>query len=152
MHFEHFMGLITFSGAFILMLLTVPWREVKRWSLFGTLSGLGVAIILLLVMQNWLGLWVFRKVDFFYLGRIPIILSAAWAPAEIFFAHFFIRYQNSFLRLLMIFFLPALAVAVHFVQIWNRMLVYHHWNYAGTFLVSLAIHVGLALYLRSLNR
>lgn len=105
------MGLITFSGAFILMLLTVPWREVKRWSLFGLISGLGVAIILLLVMQNWLGLWVFRKVDFFYLGRIPIILSAAWTPAEIFFAHFFIRYQNSSLRLLMIFFLPALAVA-----------------------------------------
>lgn len=148
MHFEYFMGLITFSGAFVLTLLTVPWREIKKWMPFGLISGLGAAIILLLVMQNWLGLWVFRKIDFFYLGRIPIILSAAWVPAEIFFAHFFIRYQNPFLRLLIIFFLPALAVAVHFIQIWNRMLVYYHWNYAGTFLVSLAIHFGLALYLR----
>ncbi len=148
MHFEHFVGLIIFIGAFVLMLLTVPWQEIKRWLLFGFISGLGIAIILLLVMQNWLGLWIFRKIDFLYLGRIPIILSAAWAPAEIFFAHFFIRYQNLFLRLLMILFFPALAVAVHFIQIWNRMLVYYHWNYAGTFLVSLAIHFGLAVYLK----
>lgn len=147
MYFEHFMGLFTFFGALLLMLLTVPWHEIKRLSPFGVFSGLGVAFALLLVMQNWLGLWVYHQVDFLYWGRIPLILSAAWIPVEIFFAHFLGRYQRPFLRLLLIFFIPAVAVAIHFIQIWNHMLIYHHWNYGGTYLVSLGIHCGLALYL-----
>ncbi|HBF39666.1 MAG TPA: hypothetical protein DDW50_20420 [Firmicutes bacterium] len=129
------------------MFLTVPWHQIKRFALFGVISGLGTAIALLLVMQNWLGVWIYQKVDFLYIGRIPLILSAAWTPAEIFFAHFLSRYQRPLLRLLLIFFIPAVAVSIHFIQIWNQMLIYHHWNYLGTYLVSLGIHWGIALYL-----
>lgn len=141
------MGLIIFTGSMFLMFLTVPWHQIKRFVLFGVVSGLGIAIILHLVMQNWLGFWLYRKVDLLYLGKIPLILSAAWIPTEIFFAHFLNRCQYFWLRVLLILSLPTLAVGMHFIQIWNRMLTYHHWNYFDSFLVSLGIQLGLALYL-----
>jgi hypothetical protein len=148
MYFEHLMGLIIFVGSLLLMVLTVPWPEIKKFSIFGVLSGLGLAIVLLIIMQNWLGLWIYHKVDFLYLGRIPLILSAAWMPAEIFFAYFFSHYQRPMIRFILILFLPAVAVGIHFIQIWNHMLTYHYWNYWGTYIVSLVIHAGLALYLK----
>jgi hypothetical protein len=144
---EHMMGLIIFAGSLLVMLSTVPWAEIKRFALFGLSGGLGVGAVLTLVMQNWLGLWVFRQVDLLYLDRIPLLLLAAWTPTEIFFAHFLSRYQHLWPRLLLILFIPAISVAVHFIQLWNGMLIYRHWNLLGTFLLSLAIHVSLAYYL-----
>lgn len=129
------------------MLLTVPWQQIRRLARFGIVSGLGIAFLLILVMQNWLHLWIFHQIDFIYLGGIPVLLSAAWAPVEIFFAHFLSRYQHPILRLLLILAIPAVAVGVHFFQIQLGTLTYHHWNYFGTYLISLGIHTGLALYL-----
>ena len=147
MYFQNLLGLIIFSAAFLLMILTVPWEEIKRFAGFGIISGLGIAGFLLLVMQNWLGLWIYHQVDLIYVARIPIILSAAWVPAEIFFAHFLDRNSQPILRLVLILFLPAVAVGAQFFQIWNHMLTYHNWNYLGTYFVSLGIHGGLAFYL-----
>lgn len=141
------MGLIIFAGSLLLMGLTVPWREIKKFALFGLISGLGIATILLLIMQNWFGFWIYHQVDFLYIGRIPVILSAAWTPTEIFFAHFLSKYQHLWPRLLLLLFIPTIAAGIHFIQIWNRMLTYHHWNYTGTFLISLAIHLGITFYL-----
>lgn len=152
MHFEQYTGLLVFSGALMLMLLTVPWPAIKKWLPFGLVSGLGIAFLLILIMQNWLHLWIFRHVDFIYLGTIPLILSAAWTPTEIFFAHFLSRYQGPALRLLLILAIPAVAVAVHFFQIQNHVLTYQHWNYFGTYLVSSGIHFGLAYYLHRVDR
>jgi hypothetical protein len=147
MHFEHLMGLIILAGASLLTLLTVPWHEIKKFALFGLTSGLGIAISLILVLQNRLGFWIYRKVDVLYLYKIPLTLSAAWIPMEIFLAHFLSRYQSPWRRLLLVLFIPAVAVGIHYILIWNRMLSYHHWNYLWTFLLSLGIHVGLAYFL-----
>lgn len=148
MHIGNLMGFLVFAIILSLMFLVVPWEGIKRFSLFGVVSGLGIAFGLLFVMQNWLGLWVFHRVDFFYLGRIPLILSAAWVPTEIIFAYYFSRYQHPLFRLSLILLIPLMVVAIHFIQIMNRSLLYHHWNYAGTYLVSLCVHFGLAFYLK----
>ncbi len=147
MHYPNLAGLIIFTGSLFLMFLTVPWLQIKRFALFGVVSGLAIAFALILVMQNWLGLWTFYRVDPLYINGIPLLLSAAWVPTEIVFAHFLSQYRQPFLRLWLIFFIPAISVGIHFVLIWNRMLTYRYWNLSATFLVSLAIHLGLALYL-----
>ncbi len=148
MYYRDLMGFLIFCGSLLLMMLTVPWRQIKRFWLFGVVSGLGIAFFLILLMDHWLGLWKFQRVDFFYLARIPLFLSAAWAPTEIFFAYFLSRYQQSFLRYLLILFIPAVAAGIHFVLGLNQMLIYRHWNLFGTFLISLAIHAGLAYFIQ----
>lgn len=145
--FENLMGLIISTGSLLLMLLTVPWHIIKRIFVFGVVSGFGLAVVLILIMQNWLGFWTFHRVDFLYFDGIPLFLSAAWTPAEIFFAHFLSQYRYAALRFLLIIFIPAIAVAIHFILIWNQMLAYHQWNLFWTFLVSLGIHLGIAFYL-----
>jgi hypothetical protein len=147
MYYPDLMGLIIFCGSLLLMLLTVPWQQIERFMLFGIVSGLGIAFLLILIMDHWLGLWEFHRVDFFYLGRIPLFLSAAWSPTEIFFAYFLSRYQQPFLRYLLILFIPGVAAGIHFVLGLNQMLTYQHWNLFGTFLVSLVIHGGLAYFI-----
>jgi hypothetical protein len=82
------------------MFLTVPGPNIKRLALFGVVSGLGIGIFLILIMQNWLGLWTYHQIDFIYLGRLPLLLLSAWTPVEILFAHFLSRYQQPLLRLL----------------------------------------------------
>jgi hypothetical protein len=146
------MGLIILAGSLVLMLLTVPGPEIRRFAPFGIVSGLGTGLMLILVMQNWLGLWFYHKVDLFYLGRVPLLLSAAWAPTEVFFAYFLSRYQHFWPRLVLILFIPGLATGIHIIQIWDRMLVYRHWTLPATFILSLAIHVGLAYYLHKVHQ
>ncbi|MGD9156346.1 MAG: hypothetical protein PVG90_12725 [Bacillota bacterium] len=51
------------------MFLTVPGPNIKRLALFGVVSGLGIGIFLILIMQNWLGLWTYHQIDFIYLFR-----------------------------------------------------------------------------------
>lgn len=152
MFFKNLMGLIIFTGALLLLILTVSLSEIKRFAVFGLVSGLGIAFTLILLMQNWLGLWTFHQVDLLNFIRIPLFLSAAWVPAEIFFAHFLSQYQHPWLRVLLLLFLPAIAVGIHFILIWNQMLTYYYWDYWGTFFISLGIHIGLALYLNQAHK
>ena len=150
-YFENLMGLIIFTGSLFLMLLTVPWHEIKRFAIFGAVGGLGMAIIFILIMQNWLDFWTFHRVDFLYLGKIPFFLSAAWTPTEIFFAHFLNQQKNTLRRFLIIVSIPAAAVVIHLILMWNDMLTYHHWNLFLTFLVSVGIHAGFAYYLNRIK-
>lgn len=147
MYFGNLTGLLLLIGSLLLMCLTVPWPGIKKFALFGLVSGLGIAVVLIFIMQNWFGFWIFHHIDLLYVGGIPLILAAAWAPVEILFAHFLSRNQYSLVSLLLIFAIPVVSVGIHFIQIKNHLLDYHHWNYQLTFLVSLGIHLGLAFYL-----
>jgi hypothetical protein len=151
-YFENWMGLIVLGGSSLLMVLTVPWKEIQRFLLFGVFGGLMIGIVLIFILQNRLGLWNFHRIDLIYLGRIPLLLSAAWTPTEIFFAYFLSRCQHFWPRLTLLLFIPGVATAIHFIQIWNRMLIYRHWSLTNTFLLSLVIHVGLAYYLHKVHQ
>jgi hypothetical protein len=87
-----------------------------------------------------------------FLPRQGPVTAIGRLGAEVFFAYFLSRYQHFWPRLVLILFIPGLATGIHIIQIWDRMLVYRHWTLPATFILSLAIHVGLAYYLHKVHQ
>ena len=143
---ENIFGMVVFGSSIVLLFLTVPWQRIKEFALLGLIAGVLLAVILVHIMQNLLGVWIFHRADFTVFG-IPVFLSLAWTPLEIFFAHFLSNYRNILLIIGIILALPLGATFLHFLMLENKMLTYHHWNLMWTFLFSLAIHLGIAYYI-----
>ena len=129
------------------MFLLVPGKQIRQLFPVGLVGGFVLALLLVYVMQNLLGLWSFRQADFLIWGRIPLFLSAAWIPLEIIFGHLLTQYKKVFLMVVLIIGLPAGATFIHYLMIKNQMLFYRSWNLGLTFLVSLGIHLAIGLYL-----
>jgi len=140
-------GLITFLGGLIIMLLIVPRDNIRSLLSVGLIGGFGVALLLLYFMQNLFGFWVFYRVDFFNILDIPIILSATWIPLVITFSYLSSNYTNLIPIVGFIIAFPVASVLVHLLFIVNGMLFYNNWNLMLTFILSLIIHIGIAIYL-----
>lgn len=146
---ENLAGMILFMLGSVLMLMLVPMDRIIKFSLVGLIGGLGLALVLVYVMQNMFSYWVFKGVDLLYVRGIPILLSSTWIPVEIIFSHLTTKNRSFLTRLGLLIAVPVLAAFLHYLLILNRMLTYNYWNLTGTFLVSLAIHAAILGYLYS---
>ena len=144
---KNYFGILLFTVLLFLMFLIVPWRRVKSFLGVGIFGGFGIAIVLLVIMQNVWGFWRFYQVDWFSPLRVPFFLSAAWAPLEIIFSHLLSQYKNFFMGVILTVAIPLGAITVHYFLLANKMMAYHHWNLFLTFLVSLGILLGIGYYL-----
>ncbi len=145
-------GLLSVILLVVMMFFFVPREEVRHLLPFGLTFGFGTAIILLLLMQNIYNFWQFIQTDFLYLFNIPLLISAAWIPTVIIFAHW-VKNEVSFMRLLVTISLFAGgATLVHYFLIANQMLVYENWSLVLTFTVSFIIHVVITGYLYMVGR
>lgn len=140
-------GILLFTVLLFMMFLMIPRRGIREFLGVGAFGGFSVAILLVLLMQNQLGLWLFHQVDFFNIAGIPVFLSAAWFSLEIFFCHLLSYCKNLLRAILLIIALPLGATLFHYLLIANGMLFYRHWNLFFTFLVSLGIHLVIGYYL-----
>jgi hypothetical protein len=145
--FENIVGPGLFVTSVVLMFLVVPWERIKKLLPLGLIGGFVVALILLYVMQNLLGLWIFERVDVINILRLPIFLSLAWLPFVITFSHLIAQYRNAVLMIGILAAFPLGATFIHLFFLNNGMLTYNNWNLFGTFIISLAIHLAIAFYL-----
>ncbi|MCL6639283.1 MAG: hypothetical protein K6T80_06345 [Firmicutes bacterium] len=144
---EDLFGPIAFLVGAIVMFLIVPWDRVKDRAFFGVVSGLGMALALIYLMQNIFGFWTFRGVDLVYLAGMPVFLAAVWTPLVITFAYLIAHYNNITMVVLILTGFPLIATIAHYFLVENRMLAYSNWNLVYTFFLAAGIHLGIALYL-----
>jgi len=134
------------------MFIIVPWERIKKLAAEGLVIGLGIAITLIYIMQNMLGLWNFHLVDIVAVAQIPLLLSAAWVPAVIMFAHLLTQYKNWTLAVVVLLAFPLAATFLQLLLVTNNMLVFRNWNLFMTYFLSLGIHVVILGYLYYTNR
>lgn len=143
MVFENAAGIMAFGGLTVIMMLVVPWERIRALFVFGLLFGVGLPFIVIGVMQNLFGFWIYRGVDPVTLAGIPVFLAITWFPSVMVFAHLLVQYRSPLLRILL---LVAVAVAVTGLQYalaLNNMLVTQNWTLTGTFFLTLFIHTGM---------
>ncbi|MCF8010515.1 MAG: hypothetical protein K9L17_06080 [Clostridiales bacterium] len=149
---EGLVGPLTFAGGIVVTILLVPWERIKELSLIGVIGGLGVALLLVYLMQNIFGLWMFHGIDLVYINKIPLFLSAAWIPLIVIFSHLLAQYKHFWQIIAILFLFPGASAFFHLFFILNDMLTYNNWNLFLTGLVSLGIHLSIMIYLYSTGR
>ena len=92
---KNYFGPVLFLILMVIMFILVPKERIKRFTMLGLVGGFGVALLLVALMQNLWHFWSFHQVDLLYIFKIPILLSAAWFPLEVIFAHLLIRISSS---------------------------------------------------------
>ncbi len=140
-------GPLIFLVALASMFLIVTWKRIKELFWMGIIGGLALALILVLIMQNIYGFWVFYQVDLIYLFKIPFFLSAGWIPIIIIFSNYLLNTKNILLIAAIILSFSAGATGIHYLLIKNNMLTYNNWNLLLTYFQSLLIHIGITAYL-----
>lgn len=146
--FGSFTGLAAFIGTAVLMAIVVPQIYIKRFLWMGVVGGVILAILLLSIMQNFLGFWIFGSLDLIYLFNIPIFLSAVWMPLVIMFSYFVSASINQLFRIAALIGVFALIATIsHWFLLSEGLLVYNNWSLIYTFILASAIHVMLYAYL-----
>lgn len=144
---EGLIGLLVLIFSLCVMFLAAPWERIKGLFFFGLIGGVSMALVLNYIMQNTLNLWIYQRADVLNILGLPFFLLASWTPLVITYGHMLSQYKNfALVGLLMITFSLG-SVLVHVLLIGNRMLVYNDWSLALTFILTLAIHGLLAIYL-----
>lgn len=150
---ENYVGLVLLLSTALLMVLVVPFQRIKDLFIVGLIGGFGGGLVLIHVMQNIFGFWEFlRGSDLLFLLNIPIFISLAWLPIVITFCHLLNQYNNISLIVTIIIAFPLAATSVKYLMLENGMLNYDNWGLLYTFLLSLAIHIGLTAYMYISNR
>ncbi len=144
---RNLVGPIIFLIGATLVFYIIPKEKIKKLLPFGLIAGLGIALLLLYLMQEVWGRWLFYRVDLLYFYEIPFFLSLAWLPMVMLFAYFLKTSSHNLFSFIVILAFPLGATLVHWGLLHNRMLVYHRWDLLGTFGVSLLIHSVLYVYL-----
>lgn len=147
MKITNFIGIIVLLTGTIMMYLTVPREKIKKLLPLGLIGGAGVAFVLVFFMQNLYGFWIFMRVDLVYLGGIPLFLSLVWIPLIIIFSYLMLKSSHILSQAVIIVLFPLGATLFHYYIITMGALLYRNWTLPLTFLVSLAIHGGISIYL-----
>jgi hypothetical protein len=138
-------GLIVLFGSLLFMFLLVPVERIKKLLTTGLVAGLGIAILLVLIMEKT-GFWTFHGADVLNIFGIPIFLSLAWFPLVIAFIHLCMEYRHFFARVSILLFFPAGATMLHYLLLNKDGLTYKSWNLIYTFLISVLIHLGILVW------
>ncbi len=149
---EGLAGPLVFLGGLLLMFLLVPWERVKELAFVGLVGGLVLALVVVYLMQNYLGFWVFRRVDLLSASGIPLFLAASWFPLIIVFSHLLAQYRSLLPVVLILLAFPLGATLLHLLLRASGMLLYRNWNLPLTFILSLGIHLVIMFYLYATGR
>ncbi len=134
------------------MFLVVPFQRIRELFWIGLIGGFGIGLLLIYMMQNVLGFWVFRNIDVISVAGVPLFIALSWFPFIIAFSHLLAQYHNVLLISLLLLAFPMGTVLIHALFLNNLALVYMNWNLYLTFFLSLVIHLLLALYLFTTGR
>ncbi|PKM88952.1 MAG: hypothetical protein CVU87_06355 [Firmicutes bacterium HGW-Firmicutes-12] len=138
-------GLIVLAGSILFMFLIVPIERIKKLLLIGLVAGIGIAILLVYVM-NLFDFWTFHGADVLNLYGIPIFLSLAWVPLVIAFIHLFTEFYQPWQRVGLVLLFPAGAIILHYLLLQKGALTYKSWNLFFTYIVSVIIHFGIFVW------
>ena len=144
-----YLWLAAFLASVVLLFILVPEESIRRFNVFGLIAGFMVGLILLGLMTPVLGYWRFVP-DFFTVAGMPLFLALAWWPVEILFAHYFVQLSPTFDTLWLALVPAGGAALFQYLSLRLDLLDFRFWSLFATFLLSVGIHLGLGLYLRSL--
>ncbi len=147
LYLKYLVGVLALALAAGLVLLLVPRERIRLLLPYGIIFGAGLGVLQIAVLQNMLGYWEFRQIDFLTAGGIPLLIAFTWLPAEILFAHFLMELRRPAARLMLWLFTGAAVSAGQYLFILNRMLTFQHWTLLDSFFLALATHVALAAVL-----
>lgn len=145
--FTELVSPILFFLLSIMIYIIIPEKEIKPFLGLGLVGGLGIALVLLLIMQNMRGYWIFKNIDVLNIKQIPVFLSATWIPVIILFAYLLSRTQKLISIIFLVLVFPLGATIIHFTFLKFKLLTYNNWNLFYTFLISLSIHLGITYFL-----
>ncbi|MEW5785366.1 MAG: hypothetical protein AB1767_09890 [Bacillota bacterium] len=140
---ENLTGLLILGALTVSMLLVVPWEKIRQLAVFALLFGMLFPFAVIGIMQNLLGFWRYRGVDWVNLAGIPVFLALAWAPSVIIFAYLIIQYRSPLLRLLLLLAVGAGVAGIQFLHLLNNNLTFQNWTLTGSFFLAVIIHTGL---------
>ncbi len=129
------------------MFLTVPVQNISRLMLFGLVAGLGLALVVMTLMDPFLNLSRYKYASVPGSLGIPILAAIAWFPVEIIFANYFSKMETKTQVYLYVLFFAVGATMLEYVSLLLGIREFIRWNLLATFLLSLAIHSCLAYYL-----
>lgn len=151
--FGTFTGPLAFIGAAVLMMIVVPRTCIQRYVWMGIVGGLLLAVLLLIIMQNVLGFWIFTDIDLLYLYNTPMSLAAVWLPLVIMFSYFVNAANSNPTRsAALIVAFALLATIAHWFLLTEGLLVYRSWSLVYTFILAGVIHAVLYAYLQLANQ
>lgn len=144
-----YLWIVSFLLILALLFLTVPSSKIRRYNLFGLVSGFLLGILTLYFMVTIFNYWSFTP-DFLTFAGIPVFLALTWWPLEIAFAYFFVKGGMKDFTSYALILVPAiLSTLFHAFAIRLGLLQYFAWSYYATLLLSVTLHVLLAFYLRA---
>ncbi len=153
MSLENLPGPIIFLIGMLIMIPVVPRQIIRELSSIGLIGGIGVGIALIYLMQNIFGFWLYpANSDLIHIAGLPVFLIISWFPVIILFAYLLGQYKNTGLLMLIVLTFPAVATLSHYIMLGIGTLFYNNWSLFSTFLISLGIHLGIALYLYATGR
>lgn len=144
---DNLIGPLILSLSLAALLYSVPMPNIRELGRIGVFGGFVTALLMVLLMQNLWGFWIFHQVDLFDYYRIPVTLSLAWLPLIIIYSHLMITHPHPVIRIGLLSAFPLGATLFHWLLIKGGFLSYHHWSLYYTFFLSLAVHLGIAVYL-----
>lgn len=147
MYLQNWAGLIVLGGLMGAMLLVVPLERIRRLTVFGIVFGILFPFLVIGVMQNLLGFWDYRGIDPVAILGIPVFLAVSWFPAVIIFAHLLMEHRLMLMKVLLIVGAGAAVAALHYLMLLNNMVAFENWDLTGSFLLTVGIHLLLAVVL-----
>lgn len=135
---------------FAILFVVVPFEKIKRLAVYGIVGGIGLAIFIFYFFSGYLKLW--DTIGSAHISGVAILPVIAWFPPTIVFGHFYPKndtfiYQATYV---LVFALGAIVAQFLFIQL--KMWINYNWNYFYTFLLALAAHSFLAIYIRRIEQ
>ncbi len=147
LYFRNLVGPILLSAAAAALFLLMPRERIRRLLPFGIVFGAGLGVVLIAVMQELLGYWEFRQIDFLTARGIPLSIAFTWLPVEVLFAHYLVELRRPESRFLLWFIIGAAVVIFQHLFILNGMLIFRDWTLLDSAFLALALHLGLVVVL-----
>ncbi len=147
LYLPYLAGMLSLALVSAVLFLLVPRERIRLLLPYGIVFGAGLGVLQIAVLQNQLGYWLFRQIDFLTAAGIPLFVAFTWLPAEIIFAHLLMELRHPAARLLLWLFTGVAVSASQYLFILNRMLSFHNWTLLDSFFLTLATHVALAAVL-----
>ncbi len=129
----------------IAMLIVVPFERIKELFVYGLVGGILLAIGIFLVFSSVLKYWTtVGSIQFYGIGLLPII---GWFFPTVIFGNYFPKNDSAISKVayVLLFAVGSVVMQIGFVALgmWRN----YNWNYLYTFLLAIAAHTFLALYI-----
>lgn len=130
------------------MFLLVPVHNINRLLLFGLIGGLGVALVVMSLMDPILHLTRYNFASIPGFLGIPVLAAVAWIPVEIIFANYLPKMRTKTNVYLYVAGFAVGATVLDYASLLLGIREFIRWNLVYTFILAIVIHAVLAYYLR----